>query len=72
MNKSVIILDTPETCSECYFRGLNQELSVGVNLYKKISRCVFAPDDIEDPYRDIVWQLHHKEEWCPLRPYEEE
>lgn len=71
MNKSYVIVDTPYTCAECYFRRDIQELSVGNGLYKKISRCLFAPEDVEDPWRDLSWQVENKEDWCPMIPIPE-
>lgn len=59
-------LEMPCNCLECWFRSPFEEIGVGVGLYKKISRCWFAPEDIEDPWRDVTWQVNHREEFCPL------
>ena len=66
MNKAIAIIDMPETCAECFFCCTMQEISVGNGLYKKIGKCSLAKD-IEDPWRNIWWQVEHKEEWCPLK-----
>lgn len=70
MNKAIAIIDMPETCAECFFCCTIQEISVGNGLYKKVGKCSLAKD-IEDPWRNIWWQVEHKEEWCPLKPVPE-
>lgn len=67
MSKAVVIIDMPRTCGECIFSGDSQELLLGKGLYKKIARCRIAPEEIEDPWRDVYWQIYHKEKWCPLK-----
>lgn len=59
-------IEMPCNCLECWFRSPSEELKVDVGLYKKISRCLLAPEDIEDPWRDVTWQMSHREEFCPL------
>lgn len=71
MKGYVVPESIPRYCADCPFRSKYEELMVEPGLYKKISRCVFTPDEIEDPYRDIVWILDNKEEWCPLKTVEE-
>lgn len=66
MDKAIMVLDMPKTCLDCFFCGAMQEMSVGNGLYKKIARCLLAKD-IEDPWRDVNWQLENKEGWCPLK-----
>lgn len=68
MSKGIIVLDIPNCCAECYFCSKSQEVIVEAGLYKKISRCRLAPDDAEDLWRDIRWQLKNKESWCPIKP----
>ena len=69
MSKRVLaVLDEPETCSDCYFRGGFEEVHLGGGRFKRISKCRLAPDTVEDPWRDAVWQLDNKEPWCPLIP----
>lgn len=70
MKGYVVPESLPRYCADCPFRSKYEELMVEPGLYKKISRCVFTPDEIEDPYRDIRWMCNHKEEWCPLIPIE--
>lgn len=59
-------LKEPETCSECPFKSLLEPIAVESNLFKYISKCSLAPDEIEDPWRDIAWQLENKESFCPI------
>ena len=66
MSKAIAVIDMPKTCAECFFCCTIQEISVGNGLYKKVGKCSLAKD-IEDPWRDIYWQVEHKEEWCPLK-----
>lgn len=66
MNKAIAIIDMPETCGECFFCCTIEEISVGNGLYKKIGKCSLTKD-IENPWRDIWWQVEHKEDWCPLK-----
>ena len=67
MDKAILVIDMPDTCSDCYFCSNPTTVSVGNGLFKKISKCVLAKDDIEDPWRNIYWQMEHKEDWCPLK-----
>lgn len=67
MSKAVLVIDMPKTCSECYFCGDTTELPVGNGLYKKVARCFLAKNNIEDPWRNVWWQLDNKEVWCPLK-----
>ena len=59
-------LEMPCCCLECPFLLPLQEITVDLGLYKKISHCCFADPEIEDPWRDTIWLLDNKEEWCPL------
>ena len=59
-------VEAPRTCSECPFRGDPELFSVAPNLFKYISRCLLAPEELEDPWRDIGWQLENKENFCPI------
>lgn len=67
----IVPLEMPQTCIECPFRSHDEEFSVGTGLYKKINRCLIAPEEIEDPYRDLIWQIDNKEKWCPLKAFDE-
>ena len=71
MGKIIVPMDMPNTCGECIFFGDTQELSLGKGIYKKIARCILAPENMEDPWRDIYWQIYNKEEWCPLKKIED-
>ena len=68
MSKGLVILDIPDCCAECHFRDKLEEHYLGDGHYTKISRCRLAPYTIEDPWRDIRWQMMHKESWCPIKP----
>ena len=67
----VVPEEIPECCAECPFRSQSEEIPVGRGVYKKICRCLLAPEEIEDPWRDLEWTCDHKEEWCPLKTVEE-
>lgn len=66
MSKAIAIIDMPKTCGDCFFCCTIEEIPLGNGLYKKVGKCSLAKD-IEDPWRDIYWQLKHKEDWCPLK-----
>ena len=63
----IVPTEIPKCCAECPFRTPYEEQLVKIGLYRKISHCVFAPEEIDDIYRDIVWMCDNKEEWCPLK-----
>ena len=71
MSGIIVPIEMPDSCSECYFRGPLEELGVGSGFYRKISRCLLAPDTMEDPWKDIHWQIEHREPWCPLKGVED-
>ena len=50
--KSVVVIDTPETCKECLFNGFNWNV------------CILVDEDIDE----YVNPDETKPEWCPLRP----
>lgn len=72
MSKIIVPIEMPEACAYCRFRTTSEYIQVGDGLYKRISCCQFAPDWLEDPYRDVRWQMENKEDWCPLEPAEAE
>lgn len=72
MSKIIVPIEMPGTCSECPFRTPSEYFHMGDGLYKKISRCQFAPESLEDPWRNINWQIYNREDWCPLKPAEAE
>lgn len=71
MSKIIVPIDMPETCMDCPFRSGLIEIPVKHGLYKKVSHCRFAPEEIEDPWRNIYWQRDNREDWCPLEPVED-
>lgn len=72
MSKIIVPIEMPETCSECPFRTSSEFFLRATDFIKKFSCCQFAPDSLEDPWRDVRWQLMNKEDWCPLEPAEAE
>lgn len=66
MGVFVKCMEMPSNCLECQFISKLEEIPVGEFLYKKIGHCVFAPDSIEDPWRDVTWLMRYKEDYCPL------
>ena len=68
MSKSIVIIDTPRSCIECYFISKLAEVPVGDGLYRKIAKCEFANlKEIYNPWRDAKWFVNNKETWCPLK-----
>ena len=65
---SVLIkgMEMPEVCADCPFRSTPELFMLEANRYQYISRCTRADEEIEDPWRDILWQHKHKESWCPI------
>lgn len=59
-------MEMPKVCAECPFHSMPELFMLETNRYSYISRCVRAPEEIEDPWREIVWQMEHKESWCPI------
>lgn len=72
MSKIIVPIEMPEACAECPFREPIEYFPAGGGLYKKFSCCYFAPDPLEDPWRDIRWQMKNKEDWCPLELAEDD
>lgn len=59
MSKSILILDTPETCLDCRFC---RELHEGIEAY-----CSIMADQMdEDLCREIEDHCQEKPDWCPL------
>ena len=50
--KSVVVIDTPETCKECLFNGFNWNV------------CILTDEDIDE----YVNPNETKPDWCPLKP----
>lgn len=59
-------MEMPASCIECPFLGKLEEMPVNEFAYKKIGHCVFVPDNIEDPWRNVAWLARYKEDYCPL------
>lgn len=69
MSKIIVPIEMPCDCLSCPFLGDITEMSVpkyGPGIYKKIAKCQFAPEKVEDPWRNLNEFLGHKESWCPL------
>ena len=68
MNKSVLVIDTPETCLDCMFCF---ELDEGIK-----ARCsVVSGDEYKGFFRDIECDggyCQGKPDWCPLKELPEE
>ena len=62
----IVPIDMPVSCIECPFHSPFEFFKNSDDTYSKASRCIFAPEEIEDPWRDASWMVNHKEEWCPL------
>ena len=59
-------MEVPEVCADCSLRSTPELFMLEANRYQYISRCTRAGEEIEDPWRDILWQHKHKESWCPI------
>lgn len=62
----IVPLEMPQTCFECFLLSEPEYIGVGKGLYKRICRCKLAPENIQDPYRNVEWFCDNKEKWCPL------
>ena len=68
-NGIIVPIEMPKTCADCLFHAEPIEFALAdqPGNYTKISKCIFAPESIDDPWHSLVWQCENKEEWCPLR-----
>ena len=66
----IVPAEIPETCLGCPFHTPCEFISVGDGLYKRVSRCILAPEEIEDPWKNVHKMLHGREDWCPLKEVE--
>lgn len=67
----IVPMEMPKTCIDCPFISKAEEVSAGIGgIYKKICRCIIAPEEIEDPYYNLHWLINNKPEWCPLKDKE--
>lgn len=65
MSKSIVVVDTPETCVDCIFC---QEYGIGS---KKYAYCYVTNGDSENdmkPIDCIYGYRQSKPDWCPLKP----
>lgn len=68
--KSVVVIDTPDMCSECPFRVKDELILIGDYTYKQLYRCRITPDEVydnEDEEFDIYITPNSKPDWCPLK-----
>lgn len=64
MSKSVLVMDTPGTCSECDFC-----FDIDIDL----AYCLMASGDKSDSWRNIDCDhRQNKPDWCPLKELPEE
>lgn len=62
MSKSVLVVDTPKSCSDCVF-----EIDIDLACY------LMAPGEESDSWRDIDCDHYQsKPDWCPLKELPEE
>lgn len=65
MSKSIVVVDTPETCVDCIFC---QEYGIGS---KKYAYCYVTNGDSENDMKliDCIYgYCQSKPDWCPLKP----
>lgn len=68
MSKSIIVIDTPETCVDCIFC---QECGIGSRKY---AYCYVTNGDSENDMKliDCIYGYRQsKPDWCPLKPLPE-
>lgn len=65
-------IEMPDGCLGCPFFIDKEYLYMGDYIYERIGRCQFAPEEIEDPWRNIHKVYCRREEWCPLEEVEEQ
>lgn len=64
MAKGIIVVDVPECCMECRSCYHADDLEL-CGLVKRLYRCRFEPEDIEDVYLPDI--MRAKPDWCPIR-----
>lgn len=68
--KSIVIIDTPCSCIDCYFLSDICDLPTRDGLYRKIARCILCSDKEGDEiWHDASWFSEHKEPTCPLMEF---
>ncbi|WP_288682245.1 hypothetical protein [uncultured Eubacterium sp.] len=73
MNKSVLVLDTPNSCSQCNFCREVEDVYVESCDSEACCTVMFDPNDT-DLYRMILTKDKYKKEkpeWCPLKEFPE-
>ncbi len=69
MNKSVLVIDTPERCVECPLLYRSEDIPLGNCTYQMTWDCRMKPINVEDGY--ITNPMYNKPDWCPLTPLPE-
>lgn len=74
MSKILVPIKMPDECMTCPFLSDSIEMPAGntIGVYKKVARCMFAPKDIKDPWKNIIDLLDGRESYCPLEEVKEE
>ena len=63
MNKSILVIDTPDACCECPLQYKAELISLGNFTYKQHYGCRCIPENIEDY---CIPDVFSKPDWCPL------
>lgn len=78
MSKSMIVIDTPRCCGECYlFKYKAEEMLLDgfAYTYIKLFRCRLEPEGLCEDDGDIVYLngfiYEGKPPWCPLKELQE-
>ena len=71
MKKSMVVIETPSCCGECYlFRYHAEDMPLGDCKYQKLFRCKLEPEDLSEDNGDVVYLNNFiyegKPPWCPL------
>lgn len=74
MSKSMLIIDTPSCCGECYlfrYKAEDMPLKDFMYTYQKLFRCKLEPEDLSEDKGDDIYInkfiLEGKPQWCPLK-----
>ena len=63
MSKSILVIDTPDSCCECPLQYKAELISLGNFTYKQHYGCRCIPENIEDY---CIPDVFSKPDWCPL------
>lgn len=66
MKKGIVVIDIPETCVECPMCYHAEDMAIGNLTYRRLYRCRLEPENLEDPYLQIIFR--RKPDWCPIKP----